>query len=404
MNEKVDIYIITTKVFRFIGKATTVLFLLALILSISGCASINNFFGSPGPSGSQVEDMRDDPRAEGMQFVNVDSAVANKLKARRKKDLFSEAFVNAAKTRYVVGAGDALEVSVWEAPPAMLFGSSRSAGSRTGGLHTSQKMTFPEQMVNTEGVIKIPFVGEISVVGFTPRQIEKQIVRSLKDKANNPQVLVRVSQRNTANIIVIGEVVKSVRIPLTPRGEKLLDALASAGGVRQPVKEITLQLTRGNQVQALAMETIISDPSQNIVLQPGDVITAMVQPLSITISGAAGKNQELGYETKGITLAQAISRAGGLNDTTSDGRAVFIFRFEDAKALDWETPPKMTLEGKVPVIYQVDMTDPNSYFVAQNFPMADKDVLYISNAPMVQLQKFMNLLFQSIFIVTAFVP
>ncbi len=400
---KKRVSIIGTGLSGFTGKLKPLLFLLVLVGSISGCASFNNFFGSSGPSGSKVKDMSDDQQASGIQLVTVDGAVANKLKARRKKSLFSEAFVSAGKPGYVVGAGDALEVSVWEAPPAMLFGATAST-SPGAALSTSQKMAFPEQMVTTEGKISIPFVGEISVAGLTPQQIEAKIVQSLKDKANNPQVLVRVSHNNTANVTVIGEVAASARIPLTARGEKLLDVLASAGGVKQPVKEITLQLTRGNQVQALALETVISDPQQNIVLQPGDVITAMVQPLSITVSGATGKNQELGYETKGITLAQAISRVGGLNDTTSDAHAVFIFRFEDNKALNWVTPPKLTADGKVPVIYQVDMTDPASFFVAQNFPMADKDMLYVSNAPSVQLQKFISMVFQSMFILKTFVP
>ncbi len=401
MNKAVSI--IETGLSRFTGKLKPLLFLLALVASISGCASFNNFFGSSGPSGSKVQDVPKDPQANGIQLVTVDGTVANKLKARRKKNLFSEAFVNAGKSGYVLGAGDAIEVSVWEAPPAMLFGVAASTNPGTAPS-TSQKTAFPEQMVNAEGKISIPFVGEISVVGLTLQQIEMKIVKSLKDKANNPQVLVRLSHNNTANVTVIGEVAASARIPLTARGEKLLDVLASVGGVRQPVKEITLQLTRGNQVQALALETVISDPQQNIVLQPGDVITAMVQPLSITVSGATGKNQELGYETKGITLAQAISRVGGLNDATSDAHAVFIFRFEDSKALDWAKSPKLTSEGKVPVIYQVDMTDPASFFVAQNFPMADKDMLYVSNAPSVQLQKFITMVFQSMFILKTFAP
>ena len=394
----------TTRLFRFPCKPKALLFSIILMVSISGCASFNNFFGSSGPSGAQVKDMQDDPRAKGMQIVNVDETVAAKLKSRSKKRLFSEAFVNAAKIGYVLGAGDALEVSVWEAPPAMLFGAVVSTDPRGGSLSTSQKMTFPEQVVNGEGKISIPFVGELVVAGLTPHELEGEIVRHLKDKANNPQVQVRISHNNTAIVTVIGEVAASALIPLTPRGEKLLDVLASVGGVRQPIKEITIQLTRGTQTQALALETVISDPKQNVVLQPGDVITAIQQPLSITVSGATGKNQELGYETKGITLAQALGRSGGLNDANSDARAVFIFRFEDSNALSWLTPPKVTTDGKVPVIYQVNMTDPTSLFVMQNFPMADKDVLYVSNAPVVQMQKFITMLFQSVYMVKTFVP
>ena len=88
MNKRISI--IGTGLYRFTGKLKPVLVLVALVASISGCASFNNFFGSSGPSSSQIQDMHDDPRVNGMQLVTVDDSVANKLKARRKKNLFSD--------------------------------------------------------------------------------------------------------------------------------------------------------------------------------------------------------------------------------------------------------------------------------------------------------------------------
>jgi polysaccharide export outer membrane protein len=187
-------------------------------------------------------------------------------------------------------------------------------------------------------------------------------------------------------------------MPLTARGERLLDALATSGGVRQPVNKMTLQLTRGSTVQSLPLQMIIQDPNQNILLQPGDVITALYQPLSFTVLGATGKNEEINFETQGISLAQALARSGGLNDARADARGVFVFRFEDERALDWPASAAKTPEGKVPVIYQVDLRDPASFFVAQNFPVQNGDVLYVANAPAAELQKFMNI------VVSAFYP
>jgi polysaccharide export outer membrane protein len=252
-------------------------------------------------------------------------------------------------------------------------------------------------MVSSEGTINIPFAGHVSVAGHNPQWIEDEIAQRLKGKANQPQVLVRVIRNATATVTVIGEVTTSARMPLTARGEKLLDALAISGGVRQPVNKMTLQLTRGSQVQALPLDMIIRDPKQNIVLQPGDVITALYQSLSFTVLGATGKNEEVNFEAQGISLAQALARAGGLNDAHADARGVFIFRFEDAAALDWPSPPATTPEGKVPVIYQVDLKDPSTFFVAQSFPVQNKDVLYVSNAPAAELQKFLNIVVSVIY-------
>jgi len=401
MREKLNIRIsiLAVELSRFAGKLKPLLFSLVLVASISGCASVTNFFGSSGPSLAAVQEIPDDPRHAGIQVVKIDGAVVHKLAARRKQSLFSESFGDSVKVGYVIGAGDVIELSVWEAPPAMLFGG-MSTDPAAGA--SSMRITFPEQMVGSGGSINIPFAGQIPVAGRTPQQIEAVIASRLKDKANQPQVLVRVIQNNTANVTVVGEVTTSARVPLTARGERLLDALAAAGGVRQPVDKMTLQITRGNQVKALALDTIIRDPKQNIKLQPGDVITALFQPLSFTALGATSKNEEVNFEAQGISLAQALARAGGLtnqgNAGAPDSRAVFIFRFEDRKALDWATPPKITPEGKVPVIYQVDMKDPAGFLLAQSFPMDNKDVLYVSAAPGENFMRFWNILYQSIFI------
>ena len=157
---------------------------------------------------------------------------------------------------------------------------------------------------------------------------------------------------------------------------------------------MTIQLTRGENVFAMPLDSIIRDPKQNVMLSRGDVVTAMFQPLSFSALGATGKNEEINFEAQGISLAQALARTGGLRDERSDPQGVFIFRFEPANALAWPKQPLMTTaDGKVAVIYRIDLRDPASFFVAQTFQMNHKDLLYVSNAPVAELQKFLNVVF-----------
>jgi polysaccharide export outer membrane protein len=217
-------------------------------------------------------------------------------------------------------------------------------------------------------------------------------------------VLVRVIRNATQNVTVVGEVAQSVRMPLTAKGERLLDAIAAAGGVRQPVGKMTLQVSRGGKVVAMPLERVIQDPKQNVYLQPGDVVTALFQPLSFTALGATGKNEEIPFEATGITLAQALGRMAGLRDAQADAGGVFIFRFEEPSVVNPEGRPlPQTPEGKVPVVYRVDLKEPRAFLVAQNFPMKDKDVVYVANAPAAELQKFLNILTSSIFSVSSLV-
>lgn len=363
---------------------------LAAATGLTGCTLIPN----AGPSTNKIEESagQPGPDAVAVQLVTVDEAVARRLLGQRKQRLFSEALVSTPpRAGVTVGPGDAIEVNIWEAPPATLFSSGVSSDLR-GGTSGSRVVTLPEQVVDLDGSVNVPFAGKITASGRSLPEIEQEVARRLKGKANQPEVLVRRVRNASSTVTVVGEVGNSVKLPLTPSGERLLDALAAAGGVRQPVNKMTVQITRGSSFYSMPLQTVIRDPRQNVSLQAGDVVTAIAQSLSFTALGSTNRNEEIPFEAQGITLAQALARAGGLNDTRSDARGVFIFRFEPADALDWPHQPAATTpEGLVPVIYNVDLRNPSSFFVIQSFAINDRDVLYVSNAGATELQKFLNL-------------
>jgi polysaccharide export outer membrane protein len=357
---------------------------------LGGCSTTTGWVPNSGPTTRQVNAAPANASATGIEVVDVTDAVARRVLATQRKETFAESFQSTASAGTLIGPGDVIEISVWEAPPAALFGGVVSEAR--AGAATTRVTTLPEQMVNARGEVNVPFAGKISAAGRNTAAIEADIVEKLKRKANQPQVLVRLVRNNTANVTVVGEVDKSLRMPLTDRRERLLDALAAAGGVRQPVNKMTLQLTRGDQVRAMPLDVIIRDPKQNVVLQAGDVVTSLFQSQSFTVLGATGKNEEINFEASGITLAQALGRAGGLQDQRADVRGVFLFRFEVPAAVDSGGKTlRTTPEGKVPVIYRIDLADPATFFVAQSFPVQSKDILYVSNAPGADLQKFLNI-------------
>jgi polysaccharide export outer membrane protein len=356
-------------------------------LLAAGCTQ----FPTIGPSSDEVQDVQAHPGSSAVQVVDVTDTVARQLLSQRRHTLFSEALGPAPAAAGEVGLGDTVEVTIWEAPPATLFGGGNVDLRLTSN---SRGTTFPEQMVDRDGMINVPFAGRFKAAGLSAQAVETEIARRLKGKANQPEVLVRITRNASAVVTVVGEVAASVRMPLTPSGERLLDALAAAGGARQAVNKTTLQLTRGKAFHAMPLDLVIRDPRQNVALQAGDVVTALFQPLSFTALGATGKNEEVNFEGQGINLAQALARVGGLIDNRSNPQGVFIFRFEPESALKWPRQPVVTTpEGLVPVVYRVNLRDPASFFVMQSFPISNKDVLYVSNAPAAELQKFLNLAF-----------
>lgn len=363
---------------------------------LAGCS----IMPSAGPSSLSVA--RSNDRVVGgaaIHVVDLTSDVVRQLRANVRPVDFAETLGDGYQIGSVVGKGDVLDIAIWEAPPAALFGTvggdlrlSTSTGPSSRGT------TIPEQMVDSDGFITVPFAGRISAAGRTPQQIAAEIDRRLVGKAHQPQTIIRLVRNSTQNVTIVGDVVNSNRVPLTSRGERLLDVLAAAGGVRQPVGKMTIQITRGNQVASMPLELVIRNPKENIRLQPDDVVTALFQPFSFTALGATGRNDEISFESTGITLAQALGRVAGIQDSRANVKGVFIFRMEDPEAL----PPALrgdqtpTADGKIPVIYRIDMKDPATYFLAQGFAIHNRDVLYVSNAPLADIQKFVNVISSTI--------
>ena len=144
-----------------------------LLLSLGACSSL----GASGPETSKVRGAADKyVGTANIQIVQVTDDVARRILTASRSALFSESFGEDVPTEgTVIGRGDVLQVSIWEAPPAVLFGSTSTFGSNAGGLNAlsgsiAQQNSIPEMMVDDEGMIRIPFAGAIRAAGRSPRE------------------------------------------------------------------------------------------------------------------------------------------------------------------------------------------------------------------------------------------
>ncbi|MBC2669077.1 polysaccharide biosynthesis/export family protein [Novosphingobium piscinae] len=369
---------------------------LALLMGLAACSSL----GASGPSGSELRRGQSASVTADIRVIDLTDKLARRMIDAGHSQTFAAALGEVAPAGTRIGRGDVLDVAIWESPPAALFGTLGGDVGLSKGPSLAPKATsLLEQMVGEDGKINIPFVGSLVVAGRTPQQVARDVEARLAGKAHEPQVIVRVTQPVTSLVTVVGDVSTSTRIPLTAKGERLLDALAGAGGVKQPIGKVTVRITRGTQVVAQPLEQVLLDPRQNITLQAGDVITALYQPYSFTALGAVRNSAEVPFEGTGLSLAQGLGRIGGLDDNRANVRGVFVFRLEDPAILgpDLVSGARLTPDGRVPVIYRLNMSDPGSFFVAQGFALRDKDVVYVSNAPLIDIQKFIGIVSQTAF-------
>jgi polysaccharide export outer membrane protein len=362
----------------------------ALLAGLAACQSV-------GPTRGAIEKAPAQASVPGLRVVDVTQDVAQQLSAPNadEKDVFARELSGAQPVGTTVGIGDTVEVTIWEASPPALFGTTNLDTGIGSMVQGSRPNTLPGFLVGPSGTITVPFAGQIPAAGRTTHEIEQEIVRRLQGRAHLPQAIVRVSHNVTSTVTVLGDVKQPSQVPLSPHGERVLDAISAAGGTSEPLDRMTIQLTRGDIVRRMAAKDIIADPRNNVVLASGDVVTALYQPYSFTVLGAAGKNDEVRFEATGLTLSQALGRVGGLRSDTADPKGVFIFRWEEPAGAAGGADASPTAPG-VPVIYRIDLKQPETYLAAQKFEMHNGDILYVSNSPVSDFQRFVGLVATSI--------
>ena len=371
-----------------------------MLLAVAGCSSL----GGAGPSTNAVRDVAGESYADaGIAVIELDSGVIAQLNQYSASNSFAELFDDEGASETLVGRGDTLDIAIWEAPPAVLFGTTMGGRGFAGGLDVASSASIPSQQVGDDGKITVPFIGRIEVLGLRPDEVERIITSRLAGRANNPQAVVRLVQNESRTATILGKVQTSQRVVLTARGERLLDALASAGGTSEEFEQSTVQLARGTTRATMPLERVVADPSQNVRLRPGDVITVQHQPFSFVALGAVARNAEVPFEGAGVNLAQALGRVGGLNDRRADIKGVFVFRMEPRPAVAAliGEGARETADGRVPVVYSLRMDDAASLFAMQEFQMRDDDLLYISTAPGVELERFLATLSTTAFSIVA---
>jgi polysaccharide biosynthesis/export protein len=250
------------------------------------------------------------------------------------------------------------------------------------------------QAVGSDGGISIPYAGRIHVAGRTPQQVAQIIQKRLRPIAVDPQVLFVIERSTVDTVAVGGDAVAGKRVALSPAGDRLLQVIAAAGGSKAPVRDTEVRLSRGGVTASVPLATLIADPAQDIYARPGDVLTLQRRPQTFSVLGAAGKNAAINFSRDRLSLAEALAEAGGLLDQQADPRAVFLFRYEpDAIVRALGEPIATDAHGEVsPIVYRLNMKKAEAYLLARRFPVHNKDVIFVADAPSQRVYYFFEAL------------
>lgn len=352
-------------------------------LALGGCATLP----SNGPTASEVERaVRPQDNVLGIRIVPVDPALIMQLAGSAGVDNAQPLLaLKQSATVDTLGPGDVLDVQIFEVG-ATLF-------SRNGSIvdaPTVDGQGVGGVVVDRNGAITLPYVGRLDVAGRTTAEVQVLIEARLRGLSQRPQAIVSIRQNLSNTVYVMGNVARPGRLGLTLGKESLLDAIANAGGAGSSPQDMIVRFTRGGRSVEVQLQDIRAGSPEDLPLVPGDRIEIIHQPRSFSVFGAANKIAQVPFDTRTVSLAEAVARAGGPSDASADPRAVYVFRYDLSASAPAVAPAAMG----VPIIYRLDMMQPASYFLAQRFAMRDKDVIYVANAASNRPSKLVSIINQ----------
>ena len=351
-----------------------------LAAAVSGCA----LMPASVPASWDVWAGQTDPKNLPYAFVRVTPKVATVL-AKAVPRLVSE-FQDRSRPRDIrFGIGDIVSVTVFEASSGGLF-IPAEAGVRPGNF-----INIPAQAVDVNGNISIPYGGAIRARGRTAVELQQAIVDALKDRAIEPQAIVSIADQRTSLITLLGDVSRPSRIPAQLAPERMLDAITRAGGTSAPGPDAWVMLERDGRRALSPFGALVYEPANNIFVHPNDTIYVYREPQTFLAFGALGSQQQIPFGTWRITLAEAVAKAGGLNDGAADPASVFLYRGETREVAEAMGIDCSKFQGPIiPVIYNINFRNPGSYFLATTFEMRNKDVIQVSNSVSTEATKFLT--------------
>jgi polysaccharide export outer membrane protein len=287
----------------------------------------------------------------------------------------------SAGGRVAVAPGDAIKVRIFEPYEGSIFPTIQKPGA-----------DFGVQRVTDDGTIKIPFVGTVRVAGLDLSQIERRIADQLAGKAQDPQVIVEFVADRTHTVMVSGDVKNPGRISILEGVRSVVEAINRAGGPAGSAAP-------GGGVGAAQVEVVVRRQGQVILtaqfsellaggdigIQKGDEIVVRPNSRLYTVLGAVAKSGNVEMNSRNVTLLEALGQVGGLNDIRANKTGVYLFRMGDL-----QTNP--TARARV---FRLDLMQPVSIFVAQQFGMQPRDVIYVTNAPLYEYDKVLRSIYST---------
>lgn len=340
-----------------------------VLAALSGCSLVpGTYLGVKGASISETNSpyVYDAPDTEEISeradiFSITPSTVAQLISARQASEAKSaDTRASVASSaldksyEYKVGAQDVLRITVWNHP---------ELNNPSGTLNE-----LSGRVVNEDGTFFYPYAGQIKAAGRSVQSIRDELAKKLARVLVEPQVDVSVMNYRSKRAFVVGQVEKPGTVPITDVPLTVTDLIAQAGGITATADLRAAQLMHNGRSLPIDLYALYyqGDVAQNVWLSPGDILTIPENRYNkIFVLGEVTKPQSLVMPRGRISLAEAISDAGGFNPLSANAGQLYVIR--------------SGINGK-PQIWHLNAASPDALVLADRFDLEPRDIVYVDPA------------------------